>query len=364
MSKEIFIVAGDISGDIHAANLIKAIKKVDPEAEVTALGGNKLENVSDNFLADLINISAFGFFALFRSYSYLKNIFNKEIKQRWTSRKPEKVILVDYYGFNIHVAKYAYGLNIPVYYYISPQVWASRPGRVKKLAKYVKKMFVILPFEKEIYEKAGVDTSFVGHPLLDMVPENNGVKRDFNKPIIGLFPGSRKSVYTKHIPILMKAAEIIKEKIPSAEFKIFNLDSYHGRKSKYKSVDSNDYPERMQLSLAITTSGTVSLENALLGIPMVVFYRLSWFNYLLAKIVVRVKYITMVNILAGQELIPEFIQSMATPEKIAQKAVSILNDKIYLQTMKDRLLAFRSRLGKPNVSARVANMIMDKKNDL
>ena len=358
MLKNIFISAGDVSSDFHAANLVRAIRQENPEVSVAALGGRNLSAVSDNFVADICELSGFGFFAPVRLYFLLREIFEKT-KREWDERKPDKIILVDYYGFNIHLAKEAFSRKIPVYYYVSPQVWASRKGRIKKLARYVKKMLVILPFEEDIYKKAGLDTVFVGHPLLDVIKEDDLKNDGETVPLIGLFPGSRSSVVKRHLPILEKAAEIINNKI-QANFRIVvpEPSGYRGF-SKYPLIKSDNFSERAKLTLAITTSGTVSLENALLGIPMLVFYKLSWFNYLLARVLVRVKYIAMANILSGKELVPELIQSRANPEEIAEKAVSMIVSKDYLKSVKVELAALRKKLGNPGVSQRTAKLIME-----
>ncbi len=358
MTKNYFMSAGDISGDFHASNLVKSLKTLDPEISITAVGGKNLLNVSTNFLSNICSLSGFGFFAPFRLYFLLRKIF-KMIKLDWDKNKPEKIILVDYYGFNIHLAKEAFKRNIPVYYFISPQIWASRKRRIRKLKKYVKKMLVILPFEEEIYRKAGLDCVFVGHPLLDLIAENDNKDLSGAIPLIGLFPGSRSSVFDRHMPILEKTAEIINNKI-QANFKIFVTDPSDFRcPCKYPLVKSDNFAERAKLTLAITTSGTVSLENALLGIPMLIYYKLSGFNYFLAKLLVKIKYIGMPNILSGREIVPELIQSQATPEKISDKAVSMLKDKDYLNSVKKELANLKNRLGSPGATLRAAKLILE-----
>ncbi|MBN1621949.1 MAG: lipid-A-disaccharide synthase [Endomicrobiales bacterium] len=360
MAQNIFISAGDVSGEIHAANLVKSIKNLQPQSYITSLGGNNLKSVSNEFTANLINLSAFGFSEPLKQYSSLKNIFNKCTKDAWKYRKPNKLILVDYYGFNIHLAEEAHKRGIPVYYYISPQVWASRPGRIKKIAKYVKKMLVILPFEEEIYRKAGVDTVFVGHPLLDLVPETKGENGEIpERPVIGLFPGSRSYVIKRHISLLEKTAEIINKEMPS-DFKFVCLKGSNlNFSSSLPVVFDEGYKERKNLTMSINVSGTVSLENALLGIPMVVIYKLSLFNYYLAKLLVKVPYITMVNLLAKSEVVPELIQDKATPENIARTALNILKNQSNFVKLKKQLVSFRKQLGEPGVSERAAKIILN-----
>jgi lipid-A-disaccharide synthase len=355
----IFVSAGDFSGDIHAADLIRAIRENETGCAVAALGGKQLSAVSDQFLGNLVSLSGFGFWAPVRLYFRLRAIFNGVLKPYWDKARPDKVILVDYYGFNIHIAEEAHRRGIPVYYYISPQVWASRPGRIRKLARYVRKMIVILPFEEDLYRKSGVNVVFVGNPLVDRVPEIAGKKAAGDRPVIGLFPGSRPSVFDKHMPLLLAAAERIGKEIP-AEFKIVCVESLRERcrTSPYEVVTETDFTARAGFTLAVTTSGTVSVENALLGIPMIVFYRLSRFNYWLAKMLVRIPYITMVNILAKREVVPELIQDAATPENIARRVVQLLRDPAAAQQMREQLASVRKLLGEPGASRRAAASIL------
>jgi lipid-A-disaccharide synthase len=356
--QNLFISAGDASGDRHASDLIKAIKEINPGIYVTSAGGQNLKAVSDDFLADLTALSAFGFTEPLKQYLKLKDIFNNKIKASFKAGRPDKIILVDYYGFNIHIAEEGYRRNIPVYYYISPQVWASRPGRIKRLAKYIKKMLVILPFEEELYNKSGVNAQFVGHPLIDTVPKPDNDRKTLPaKPLIGLFPGSRPNVIKKHIPILEKASNLIRKEM-DCKAMIFGLKGRQYNTSMPVVFD-DDFEERKKIDFAVSVSGTVSLENALLGIPMIVFYRLSWFNYLIAKILVKVKYITMVNILADRPVVPELIQSDATPEKISETALKILKNQSYFSKLKEDVLSFRQQLGKPGVTKRAAEIILN-----
>ncbi|MHB9154617.1 MAG: lipid-A-disaccharide synthase [Endomicrobiales bacterium] len=360
MTTTIFIAAGDLSGDIHAAHLARALRRQEKDCRIVSLGGKNLEEASDEFLENLVSLSAFGFWEPLRQYFRLRTIFGKTLLRSWDRRRPDKVVLVDFYGFNIHVARQAFARGIPVYYYISPQVWASRPGRIKNLARYVKKMLVILPFEEELYRRANLDASFVGHPLIDLVPGPElSTRPRAGKPVIGLFPGSRPGIFRRHLPILLEAAEGIRKECPS-EFKIFipaNLAaSVQGL--PFPVVTENDYRERKCLDLAITTSGTVSLENTLLGIPMVVMYRLAWFNYFLARLLVRVPYITMANILAGEPLVPELVQHRARPGNIAREALGLLRDPALLKKTRERLYGLRKTLGEPGVADRAAALIL------
>jgi len=356
-NKSIFISAGDISGDIHAANLIKAIKN-DSDYKVYAIGGDQLKKVADEFIKDIVNINGFGFFPI-KQVFFLKEIF-KTVKKYLIEKKVDKVILVDYYGFNIHVAKLAHELKIPVYYFVTPQVWASRKYRIKNIAKYVSIAFPILPFEKEMYEKENVKVYFEGNPLVDLVPNINDVEYDRDKrPVtIGLFAGSRKNTIKRHLPVILDTVKILKEKI-NAKFVLFSVDNFEQNIPEYITVKKgNDFEERKKIDIALCPSGTVSLENALMGIPMVVMYKLSWANYLLARLIVQVKYITLANILLNKELIPECIQHRATDKILSQNILDVLKQEKY-NSIKKELLKFRQQLGPEGVYDRVAKRILE-----
>ena len=355
-NNKIFISAGDLSGEIHAANLAREIKKINPACKITSTGGNNLKDVSDSFLYDIVNINAFGFLP-FRQLFVLAKVY-KKIKIYFETEKPDKVILTDYYGFHIHVAKLAKKMGIPVYYYVSPQVWASRSHRIKTLAANVQKMLVILPFEETLYKSSEVAAVFVGNPLIDVFAAKS--KFEISKPpLIGLFPGSRKNVVKKHMPIIIEAAKIIKEKL-NANFILFCA----GKKPDFDIPDfidvelNNNLEKRKSINIAVCPSGTISLENALLGIPMAIMYKLAYFNYFIIKTLAKVKYITIVNILADKAVVPEFIQHNAKPEKIAASIIEQLKPENYMPKVRE-LLEFRKMLGQNGVSKRAADIILN-----
>lgn len=362
-----FISAGDISGDIHAGNLSEEIKKIN-NTKIYSIGGNCLKSNADIFIEDIVNINAFGFFPI-KQYFFLKEVF-KKVKRCLIENKINKVILVDYYGFNIHIAKLAYSLNIPVYYFVTPQVWASRKYRIKNIAKYVKIAFPILPFEKEMYEKENVKVFFEGNPLVDNVPKISDLKKENLKNskslaniTIGLFAGSRKNTFKRHLPIILDTVKILKQRI-SAKFVLFSVDKIEYNIPSYIEIkNGSDFKEREKIDIALCPSGTVSLENALMCIPMIVMYKLSWANYLLARLIIQVKYITLANILLNKELIPECIQHKAKAKILADEICNMLVPKKYYAVMSE-LLKFREYLGPEGVYVRVAKKILEDSNGL
>ncbi|MDR1417860.1 MAG: hypothetical protein LBI80_01675 [Endomicrobium sp.] len=360
VNDKIFISAGDLSGDIYAANVIKEIKIKNRNCKVLALGGNNLKSVSDYFIEDIVNINAFGLISL-KQILYFKNLL-KKLEFIFTTQRPDKIVLVDYYGFHIHLAKLAKKLNISVFYYISPQVWASRSYRIKKLAKVVKKMLVIFPFEEALYKKNKIDAIFVGNPLVDKITQKNNFNKNAfgfsNPPLIGLFPGSRNWAIKRHIPILLETAKILKEKV-NARFIMFCTNSAFYDLPEYIKLDtSGSFEQRKLIDFAICPSGTVSLENALMGIPMAIIYKLPYINYFFLRAIVKVKYITMVNILSSKNVISEFIQFNANPKKISEYVLAQLEPKNYMPKVQE-LLLFRKMLGHIGVSKRVAEIILN-----
>ena len=257
----------------------------------------------------------------------------------------------------------AQAAGVPAFYFVSPQVWASRPGRVKILKKLVKKMLVIFPFEEQLYREAGVPVEFVGHPLLDLIPEPAAHTPDPKALIIGLLPGSRSSELERHIPVFYEAFRILRKTRPGMRGLLFASANqpnsvYGALPHGVEIVREQDYRLRATLDLALCSSGTATLENALLGVPMVVVYRLSWPTYLIARALVNVKHIAMANLLAGRAVVPELIQGDATPERAAAEAARFLDDAALSARTREELLAIRRTLGEPGCADRAAKTIL------
>jgi lipid-A-disaccharide synthase len=291
----------------------------------------------------------------------------RKLKEFLKQRRPSAVICVDYYGFNRRLLSWAKEAGVPAYYFISPQVWASRPGRVQILKTLVKKMLVIFPFEAEIYERAHVPVEFVGHPLLDLITEPPESRPDETCPKIGILPGSRTSELQRHLPVMFAAFERMKQTHPEIQGHLFasanQPDSAYGQLPKGVTlIRESNYNKRRELSLALCSSGTATLENALLGIPMVVIYRLSWPTYLIARALVNIKFISMANILAGKSVVPELIQHRASPNKISEAANRFIDDKDYASSVRKALIEVRRSLGLPGATMRAAKIILSELN--
>lgn len=371
-NKNILIVAGDPSGDLHAANLIKALRAQDPEITVTSAGGVRMQEVSTHFIYNLVSVGAVGFSEPFKHFFlWLKLI--KLLRRYMEDKRPACVIAVDFYGFNHQVLGLAAHRKIPAFYYISPQVWASRPGRAAKIARLAREIFVIFPFEADLYKKVKGNASFIGHPLLDLMPEP--AKKEFppagGEWKIGILPGSRKTEISRHLPLFVKAFYRIKEQHPKARAYLFAVPEFPDERlvqalegvEKYWSKDieivrEKDYKERANLDFAFTCSGTATLENALLGVPMAVAYKMQKLTYEVAKRVVKTPYISLVNILLKKPAVKELIQEAATVDNLAREAFAYINNPPRMQAARKELTGLRAMLGERGAAERAARKII------
>ncbi|OGS44332.1 MAG: lipid-A-disaccharide synthase [Elusimicrobia bacterium RIFOXYD2_FULL_34_15] len=361
---KIFISAGDPSGDLHGSNLIKEIKLQSPATQIFGFGGSKMASSAVIF-DKIADKSILGFWEPIKNIPRLKNNFSIA-KNFFSKEKPDIFIPIDYYGFNIHLVKEAHRQNIPIIYFISPQVWATRRGRIKELKKYVKKILVIYPFEEAIYDKEGIDCGFVGNPLLDIIPQGLIHKSNEFKTI-GIMPGSRIQEIKNHFHIFVEAFKIINKTFKDSKviIPVFSDDvREYIRKNffldfnKVEFVQYNDYEKRAKMDICITSSGTATVENMILGVPMVIVYKTSFITYHIAKLLINIPYIGMVNILSGKMICPELIQYEATPKNIAEKCLEILKSKVIYQKIQNELAETKKLLGSPGATKRAANIIL------
>lgn len=365
----IFFCAGDVSGDIHASNLMKEIKTLSPNIAFDSVGGQRMKALSDTFLYDMVAKGASGFVEPIKKIFTLLDLLSL-IKEYFDTQKPSCVVLTDFFGFNSRVMKAAYERKIPVYYYVCPQVWASRQYRAKKIVKMAKKMFVIFPFEKKIYTSLGADAMFLGNPLLDTIPEpsHKTFKQNTDAEFkIGMMPGSRKGEIQKHTKLFWQAFKEIKKTLPNAKAYLFAVPEVSdetlfnlvgGKNEDFKIVREKDYQIRKTMDFVITCSGTATLENALLNLPMVVVYKTSWITYLIARMIIQVPYISLVNILRKQQVVKELIQNQATAKNIATETLFVLGNQRKFNAMCKNMAAIREHLGLPGVARRTAEVIL------
>lgn len=369
--QKIMIIAGEASGDIHGAHLVKAIRALNRELVFFGIGGNALRQAGVRLMVDNSQIAVVGISEVFLKFRVILRAL-RIVKKGLSSIRPALLILIDFPDFNLHVATAAKKLGIPVMYYISPQVWAWRTGRVKKIKNVVDHMVVIFPFEVALYKKWHVPVTFVGHPLLDsrMSGTSREKKGSLNKDglLIGLLPGSRNGEITRLLPTMVQAADILSEQIPGIRFAI-PVASSVDRTLVERIVEGGTarlliLPDGLQdvldeAALVITASGTVTLEAAIAGTPMIIVYKVSPFSYWLGKRLIRVKHIGMANLVAKRPIVPELIQHEASAEKIAYQALQMLRDEKGLVEIRRKLGAVAQNLGSPGASKRAAEVAMN-----
>jgi len=357
MMKNLLIVAGETSGDLHGSSLVKAIKSVNKDIHIAGLGGKKMKAEGVEILWDPTSHATVGLTEVLNNLSRYASAYRKIIGFI-NNKKPQAAVLLDLPDFNLRLAEDLHRRGIPVIYYISPQIWAWRSGRINKIRRVVTKMLVIFDFEEEIYRKAGVDVTFVGHPLLDVI--------DFNKPEpdglrIGLLPASRKEQFHKLFPIISRSAELILKKIPEVKFTVALAPGIDPRLARHNGlediVQGKSHEVIKNSTLIITASGTATVEALLFETPMIVTYKVSPLSAIAGRRLIKVKHYAMVNIIAGREVVPELFQEKAKPEIIADYAIKLLNGD-GLGKMKEELSNLKTRLGTPGASNRAAAEII------
>ena len=371
--KKILMIAGEVSGDIYGADLARHLYRQIP-VKITGIGGKRMREAGVDILYDSSEISVVGLSeilprlrAIIRAYRIVTGLIR--------SRSVDSLILIDYPGFNIRVAGVAKRCGIPVIYYISPQIWAWKKGRLRLLAQRVKKMIVILPFEAAIYKEAGVDCSFIGHPLVDEVlntrPLGETIHRygiDKDQPVIGLFPGSRIGEVSALLPDILEAARILKDDNPQIRFIMAVADSLDfqqihetiSRSSLDVKIIKGEANDVLNIcDIIIAASGTITLQAALLEKPMVILYKLSHITHAIARLLVQINHIGLVNILAGRKIVPELLQKEVTPGRIAAETKKMLYDKDYHAGIKKDLHDVKIKMGPPGASERAARVIAE-----
>jgi len=371
--KKVLIIAGEVSGDMHGANLVTALKKKTNDIEFFGLGGKKMEDAGVRLYYNLVDIAVLGLFEVLKKYRTFRKIFD-DIVKKLDEEKFDCVILIDYPGFNLRFAKYVKKKGIPLLYYISPQVWAWGKGRIRAIKTLINKIVVLFKFEEELYSAKGLNAEFVGHPLLDLVKpaitkEESygafGLKK--NKKTVVFFPGSREFEVRALLPIMIKAAELIKRDYPAVQFLMVRLPSLKkdifdnilkGAEPEIKLIEGRSYDAIEASDLMIIKSGTGTLEATILARPMIIAYKASFLTYIFTRLVIRLPYIGLVNVIAGKKVVPEFLQYNARAGLIAKEAISILSDSSKADEMKKQLRGIKKRLGEPGANERAAGTVL------
>ena len=369
---KILISAGEASGDIHAAAVTAALKKIDSAIEVFGMGGDAVRAAGGEVLFDIKDHGVMGFVEVIKKLPDLFKL-RSDFARVMDERKPDCLVVVDYPGFNMKLAKVAHDKGIPVVSYIAPSAWAWNKGRAKNVAKIVDKVACIFPFEYDVYEEAGAPVEFVGHPLLDIVHPSMEraaaeawAGKEAGHPLVLLMPGSRLMEIEKMLPTLLEGAKLLKKQLPEVQFAMPRAGTIPLEllQSKIKAsgleikiTEGHNYDLFSVADLALATSGTVTLEAALCGLPSVIVYRTSALNAFIARRVINIPNIGLPNIVAGRQILPELLQEDFTPANVANTAVELLAPERRPQ-LEANLAYMKARLGEPGAVNRVAQLIL------
>jgi len=361
-----FLVAGEESGDFHGARLISALKEKCPDASFVGHGGNKMKSAGMEIFEHVDNLAMMGFTEVLKHLPYMINVMGKTL-EKIQEIKPRRLILIDYPGFNLRLAKNIHPLGLPITYFIMPQVWAWKEKRVKTIRKYIDQALCIFPFEQEWFEQRGINAHFVGHPFTDFHKPTMHKKAffkkhhlDINKPLLVLFPGSRQQEIDRHLPILIKTVSLINNN---------NLQIIIGKAPNISlptipnhwKIEEEDTSLCLEHGTAVlTSSGTATLQSAVQDIPAVVSYKLSTGSWFLAKNLSKVPFAAMTNLIAGKQIVPEFLQNEMTPEKLANAVKPLLNNSHERKNMLMGYEEVRRTLGMPGTYERAADAILGK----
>jgi lipid-A-disaccharide synthase len=367
------ISCGEPSGDLYAAALAHEIRELEPSVAITGFGGDRLRAAGADLTGDFSGLSVTGLLEVVRLLPRTYQIYRRLIA-RARAERPDVLVAIDFPDFNFRLARAIRGLGIPIVYYISPQLWAWRPGRMRTMRAIADRVLVIFPFEERIYRDAGVPVEWVGHPLLELTPaprERHTILAELGlregRPIVALLPGSRRNEVREILPGLVEAAGLIRQQVPEAQFVIARAPHVSGDlltplrplDPPAAIVDGHADDILTVADVALVASGTVTVQAALHECPMVVVYRLSPLTYRLGRPFVRVDTFAMVNLVAGRKVVPELIQDEFVPRRVAEEALSVIRDPQHAAHVRRALRDVRERLGEPGASRRAARAVLD-----
>jgi lipid-A-disaccharide synthase len=374
MPYKIMMVSGEASGDLHGASVAKALKDQQPDIRIYGVGGQAMTVAGVDILYDIKELGVVGFVEVVKKYPHLLGVFNKLVEVLKTDR-PDVLVLIDYPGFNMRLARAAKDLGIKVVYYINPSAWAWARGRAKKIAETVERVAAIFPFEAEVYTEAGANVTFVGHPLLDIVKPSMEraaayiyFQADSNRPIITLMPGSRKQEIENLLPDMLKAVELLKQTHPAIQCYLplastIACDTIEAMLKQYnvnvQITQSHTYDLMGISTFIIAASGTATLEAALMGAPTIIVYRLAPLTWILGKLLVKIPYVGLPNIVAGKRIVPELLQSDVEANNIANIAQKWLDHSENLDMIQEDLRMMKTKLGEPGAVRRVAEVVLE-----
>lgn len=372
MTKKVMICAGEASGDLHAANLIHELRQLEPALAVEAMGSDKLREAGADILVDCRDLAVVGLVEVIKHWKEIQAALEL-LKQRLHENRPDLLILVDYVEFNLKLAKAAKDMGIKVMFYVSPQVWAWRAGRVPKIGQAIDMMAVIFPFETEIYEQHNIPVRFVGHPLaeevhptMDKAQALQSFALSDKKKTVALLPGSRKSEIGRILPIMLESAKLVRDTLGDSVQFVLPVAPTLSSEDLQPLLSNSVVPVQLVkgqshdvvnvADAAMVASGTATLEVALLGTPMSIVYRVSKLSYTIMSRMIQVEHIGLANIVAGERVVPEFIQDYANPWLIAEEVVRQLTDSHYAAVMCSKLGTVKEKLGSGGGSRAVATL--------
>jgi len=367
------ILAGEASGDAHAAEFVEQLKLEQPDLQLSGMGGKAMKNAGVDVFFDSSIIAVVGLVEVLRHWGDIKRAMGI-VRQRLDQTRPDLLILVDYPEFNLKMARHARGLGIKVLFYISPQVWAWRPKRIHKIGSLIDHMAVIFKFEKQYYEKAGIPVSFVGHPLVDKVKDGidaRKVRTDLgisaHEKVVGLFPGSRHSEISRLLPLMFATARLMQTREPKLKFLLpvassldFDEISDRSKNSGLDIIVTQDklYDVISSCDVVATCSGTVTLEIALLNVPMCILYKISWLSYQIMSRLVTIPHIGLANIVADKAVVKEFLQQDANPDTVSRELFELLENQTYRDQVKQGLEQVRGNLGTGDGARTMAKLVL------
>lgn len=366
------VIAGEVSGDLHAGHLVHSLQEKVPDLHVWGIGGEKLQAAGVELLYDVDEMAVMGLSEVIQRYGFFKRVFN-EMLDLATERRPDAVLLVDYPGFNLRFAKQAHARGLKVLYYVCPQVWAWNRKRIDRMAEFIDRLMVIFPFEVDVFKKTDLQVDFVGHPLVDEAEAANALPfADLcwgGEPRLALLPGSREHEVRRILPPMLEAAERIRRVHPGASFIIASPSKRIEQLIRDVMRDQHVSCNAMQIATGETreilrqadacwiASGTATIEAALMDCPMIVVYKTAWLTFLAGKLFVRIPHIGMVNIVARREICPELIQRRAKGAVLSRRMHELLEDARQYQAMKKGLADVRQRLGRGGAAMRAAELV-------
>jgi lipid-A-disaccharide synthase len=370
MVMRIMIIAGETSGELHGSGVVRELKVRHPECEVYGIGGARMRKAGCELIYPVEKFAFMGLVEVIAHLPFIRAAMRR-MEELFETRRPDALILIDYPDFNLRVAAMAKRHGVPVLYYISPQIWAWRPGRVHRIVRVVDRMAVVFPFEVELYEKAGGSAEFVGHPLLEVLEQRYDRASFFaltgldpSRPLIGLLPGSRRQEVSRLMPDMAATIRTIRRTAPDMQAVVGlaptmtreDMTPLAGNDPSIRMVDGLTYDVMRHSDLLLVASGTATLESACFGTPLFVLYRMSRLSWWAARHLVTIPDIGLVNVVAGRRIAPEFLQDAIKPDVLAREAFALLNDPERLRKMREELAEARHRLGSPGASGRVADM--------